>query len=168
MNLRKIMTCPEMSKNIAEFFLESRPLTDEAQKHVAECAGCAEEMGAMEKTWKLLDEWQAPEPSGFFDAKLYARLRTEQTTAPASFFERAKAWLLYSTNLQMRQIGAGALATVLVICGGTFALLDHQQVPLPQTSATVRDLQSYDGNAQLFQELNALDGDEDNASGSSN
>ncbi len=49
-------------------------------------------------------------------------LRTEQTTAPASFFERAKAWLLYSSNLQMRQIGAGALATVLVIGGGTFAL----------------------------------------------
>jgi hypothetical protein len=168
MNLRKIMTCPEMSKNITEFFLESRPLTDEAHKHIAECAGCADEMAAMEKTWKLLDEWQAPEPSGFFDAKLYARLRAEQTTAPASFFERAKAWLLYSTNLQMRQIGAGALAAVLVICGGTFALLDHQQAPLPQTSATVRDLQSYDGNAQLFQELNALDGDEDNASGSSN
>ncbi len=120
------MTCPEMSKNMVELLLESRPLTDEARKHIAECAGCSDEMAAMEKTWKLLDEWQAPEPSAFFDAKLYARLRTEQATAPASFFERAKAWLLYSSNLQMRQIGAGALAAVLVICGGTFALLDHQ------------------------------------------
>jgi hypothetical protein len=160
------MTCPEMSKNMVELLMESRPLTDEARKHIAECAGCSDEMAAMEKTWKLLDEWQAPEPSAFFDAKLYARLRTEQTTAPASFFERAKAWLLYSSNLQMRQLGAGALAAVLVICGGTFALLDHQQAPLAQTSATVSDLQSYDGNAQLFQQLNALDGDEDNASDS--
>jgi hypothetical protein len=126
-------------------------------------------MAAMEKTWKLLDEWQAPEPSAFFDAKLYARLRTEQTTAPASFFERAKAWLLYSSNLQMRQLGAGALATVLVIGGGTFALVGSQQpAPSPQTSATVRDLQSYDGNAQIFQQLNALDGDEDSATGASN
>jgi hypothetical protein len=32
----------------------------------------------------------------------------------------------------------------------------------------VRDLQSYDGNAQLFQQLSSLDGDEDNASGASN
>jgi hypothetical protein len=39
-------------------------------------------------------------------------------------------------------------------------------VAVAQTSATVRDLQSYDGNAQLFQQLNALDGDED--SGASN
>ena len=161
------MTCPEMNKNMADLFLESRPLSDEARKHIAECAGCADEMAAMEKTWKLLDQWQAPEPSAFFDAKLYARLRTEQTTAPASFFERAKAWLLYSSNLQMRQIGAGALATVLVVGGGTFALVGYQQqAPSPQTSATVRDLQSYDGNAQLFQQLNALDGDEDNASDS--
>jgi hypothetical protein len=160
------MTCAAMSKNMVELLLESRPLTDEARKHIAECAGCADEMAAMEKTWKLLDEWQAPEPSAFFDAKLYARLRAEQATAPASFFERAKAWLLYSSNLQMRQLGAGALAAVLVICGGTFALLDHQQAPLAQTSATLVDLQSYDGNAQLFQQLNALDGDEDNASDS--
>ena len=87
---------------------------------------------------------------------------------PASFFERAKAWLLYSTNLQMRQLAAGAMATVLVIGGGTFALLDHQPVAVAQTSATVRDLQSYDGNAQLFQQLNALDGDEDSATGASN
>jgi|HubBroStandDraft_6_1064221.scaffolds.fasta_scaffold275499_3 hypothetical protein len=163
------MTCPEMNKNMADLFLESRPLSDEARKHIAECAGCADEMAAMEKTWKLLDQWQAPEPSAFFDAKLYARLRTEQTTAPASFFERAKAWLLYSSNLQMRQIGAGALATVLVVGGGTFALVGYQQqAPSPQTSATVRDLQSYDGNAQLFQQLNALDGDEDSATGASN
>jgi hypothetical protein len=56
----------------------------------------------------------------------------------------------------------------LAVGGGTFALLNHQAVPAAQTSATVRDLQSYDGNAQLFQQLNALDGDEDNGSGASN
>ena len=163
------MTCPEMNENVAGLLLESRPLSEEAQKHIAECAGCALELAAMQKTWKLLDEWQAPEPSAFFDAKLYARLRTEQATVPANFFERAKAWLLYSSKLQTRQLAAGALATVLVIGGGTFALLDYQQpTPVAQTSATVRDLQSYDGNAQLFQQLNALDGDEDNGTGASN
>ena len=163
------MTCPEMKNTMAEAVYESRPLPEQTRKHIAECAGCAAELAEMETTWKLLDEWQAPEPSAFFDAKLYARLRTEQTTAaPASFFERAKAWLLYSSNLQMRQLAAGALATVLVIGGGTFALLDHDTAPPAPTSATVRDLQSYDGNAQLFQQLNALDGDEDNGSSSSN
>lgn len=161
------MTCPEMKKDLSELFLESRPLPEAARKHVATCAGCTEEMAAMQRTWALLDEWKAPEPSAFFDARLYARLRTEQSTAPANFFERAKAWLLYSSNLQLRQLTAGALATVLVIGGGTAALVNHQQVPVAEASATVRDLQSYDGNAQLYQQLNALDGDED-AGGSSN
>jgi len=165
------MTCPEMKNTLAESVFESRPLTEDARKHLAECGGCATELKEMEATWKLLDEWQAPEPSAFFDAKLYARLRAEQSNAPASFFERAKAWLLYSSNLQMRQLTAGALGAVLVIGGiggGTFALLGHQEPPVPQTSATVRDLQSYDGNAQMFQQLNALDTDEDNGTGSSN
>jgi hypothetical protein len=163
------MTCPEIKNNLAEVVYESRPLPEEIRKHLAGCAGCTAELAEMEATWKLLDEWQAPEPSGFFDAKLYARLRTEQATAPASLLERVKAWWLYSTNLQMRPgpVTAGALAMVLAVGGGTFALLDHQAVPA-QTSATVRDLQSYDGNAQLFQQLNALDGDEDNASPASN
>ena len=88
-----MMTCPEIKNNLAEVVFESRPLPDELRNHLAECAGCTAELAEMEATWKLLDQWQAPEPSAFFDAKLYARLRTEQTTAPASFFERAKAWL---------------------------------------------------------------------------
>jgi len=161
------MTCPEIKNNLAEVVYESRPLPEEIRKHLAECAGCTAELAEMEATWKLLDEWQAPEPSAFFDAKLYARLRTEQATAPASLLERAKAWWLYSTNLQMRPVAAGALAMMLAVGGGTFALLDHGTAA-PQTSATVRDLQSYDGNAQLFQQLNSLDGDEDNGAGASN
>lgn len=161
------MTCPEIKNNLAEVVYESRPLPEEIRKHLAECAGCTAELAEMEATWKLLDEWQAPEPSAFFDAKLYARLRTEQATAPASLLERAKAWWLYSTNLQMRPVAAGALAMMLAVGGGTFALLDHGTAA-PQASATVRDLQSYDGNAQLFQQLNSLDGDEDNGAGASN
>lgn len=162
------MTCPEMKKHLEEWVFETRPLANDARKHIAECADCAAELAGLESTWKLLDEWKAPEPSAFFDAKLYARLRVEQTMAPASFFERAKAWLLYSSNLHMRPVAAGALATVLVIGGGTFALLDNQSTPPAQTSATVRDLQSFDGNAQMFQQLNALDGDEDSGAGASN
>jgi hypothetical protein len=161
-----MMTCPEMKKNMADWLFE--PLPEQARKHIEECAGCAEELASMEKTWKLLDEWQAPEPSAFFDAKLYARLRAEQAKAPATWFERARSWMLYRSDVQLRPWAAGALATLLVAGGGTFALLDHQPAPALQASATVRDLQSYDGNAQLFQQLNALDADEDSAGGASN
>ena len=123
----------------------------------------------MESTWKLLDEWQAPEPSAFFDAKLYARLRVEQAAPPASFFERAKAWLLYRNNLQIRPLAAGALATVLA--GGR---RNFRPARLPAGSLCDSDLGHgarfaiFDGNAQMFQQLNAFDGDEDSGPGASN
>jgi hypothetical protein len=158
------MNCHEIKNELEEAVFTSRPLADNARQHVAGCAKCATELAELQATWKLLDEWQAPEPSAFFDAKLYASLRREQETAPAGLWERAKAWLMYSSNLRMRQIAAGAMATVLVASGGTFALLDHAPVAPTQTSAAVRDLQSYDGNAQMFQQLNALDVDDDGAS----
>jgi anti-sigma factor RsiW len=161
------MNCIEIKNDLAEAVFESRPMAAETRQHLAGCPKCTAELAELQATWKMLDEWQAPEPSAFFDAKLFARLRREQETEPATFFEKAKAWLMYSSNLRMRQIAAGAMATVLVVGGGTFALLDHSPAPGP-TSATVRDLQSYDGNAQMFQQLNALDGDEDSAAGASN
>ncbi len=38
------MTCPEMKKHLADWVFESQPLSDEARKHIAECAGCAAEL----------------------------------------------------------------------------------------------------------------------------
>jgi anti-sigma factor RsiW len=161
------MTCREVKSELEEAVFASRPPAENARRHVAECTQCAAELAELEATWALLDEWKAPEPSPFFDAKLYARLRREQDE-PASLWERAKAWVLYSSNLKLRQLGAGALATVLLATGGTVVLFNHGPVAVAQTSAAVRDLQSYDGNAQMFQQLNALDGDEDSAAGASN
>jgi hypothetical protein len=161
------MTCREIKIEMEEAVFSSQPLKEDVRLHVAACAKCAEELAGLEATWKLLDSWEAPEPSAFFDAKLYARLRTEQS-APVSLWERVKAFALYSSNLRMRQVAAGALATVLVATGGTVALLNNGPVAVAQTSATVRDLQSYDGNAQVFQQLNAMDVDEDSANGASN
>jgi hypothetical protein len=162
------MTCREIKNEMEEAVFSSQPLNENVRQHVAGCAVCAKELAELEATWKLLDTWEAPEPSAFFDAKLYARLRSEQSAAPASLWERTKAFFLFSSNLRMRQVAAGALATVLVASGGTVALLNNGPVAMAQTSATVRDLQSYDGNAQVFQQLNAMDTDEDGASGASN
>jgi hypothetical protein len=52
------------------------------------------------------------------------------------------------------------------VSGGTALWLQHGVFRAPQDSATVRDLQSLDGNAQVFQQLSALDSDEDDSSSS--
>ena len=43
--------------------------------HVRHCADCAQKLAEFRQTMSLLDEWKAPEPSPYFDARLRARLR---------------------------------------------------------------------------------------------
>jgi hypothetical protein len=53
-----------------------------------------------------------------------------------------------------------ALGLLLAVCGATWVNLEMQQPassPI-QASNTVRDLQSLNQNAQVFQELSSLDG----------
>jgi hypothetical protein len=161
------MTCRKMNANLADLLFEPESVPAEVRKHVMDCADCNSELASLEATMKLLEDWHAPEPGDFFDAKLYARLRAEAEAPPLGFFSRMHAWFLYSSRIQTRRWAAAALAALLAVGGGAFAFLNHNQPPAVQESAAVRDLQSYDGNAQLFQQLNALDTD-DSSSDASN
>ena len=163
------MTCRKTNGILADLLLAPDSVPAEVRKHVADCADCASELAQMQATMKALDEWQAPEPGAFFDAKLYARLRAEAEAEPAGWLERTKIWLLCGSNFRSRQWAAGVLAVMFAIGGGTFAVIEHGQPDAVQASATVRDLQSYNGNAQLFQQLTALDSADDaSASASAN
>jgi len=138
------------------------------REHLAACEHCRHELRQMQATLAMLDEWQAPEVRPYFMVRLQSRLREEQQRRPAGWLERLRLRALYG-NRQLRPIAAGALALALLIGGGTYAgietLASHQAVVIPQ-SATLRDLQSLDQNAQVFQQLNALDGSDGGSSGS--
>jgi len=162
------MNCREMNTKLAGLLLDPDSATPELRRHLEECGGCREELAELRATMALLDDWSPLEPSPFFDAKLLARLRAEQTAAPAGFFARWKWWLQYGTRLRMQQVTAGALALVLVVGGGTFADIEWR-AQVPQESATLHDLQSLDSNAQVYQQLDSVDqgaGQQDQDSGS--
>ena len=46
-------------------------------EHLLDCPACAGKLQEMRKTMALLDEWQAPEPSPYFDTRLAACIREE-------------------------------------------------------------------------------------------
>jgi hypothetical protein len=161
------MICRITKANLADLLLDRESVSAEARKHVEHCEDCRQELAALEATMRALDTWNAPEPSAFFNARMSARLRSEREAQPAGFFERLRARLLYSSNMHLRPVAAGALALLLLIGGGTYAGFMSTSAPA-SPSAAVRDLQSLDENSQVFQQLNTLDQADDNDAGSSN
>ena len=161
------MECREVKTRIADLLFDPAAVSAEVRAHVNICADCRTELEELRATMRLLDSWEAPEPTPFFDTRLRGRLRQEREAPPAGWWERTRARLLYGSNLHLRPVAAGALALLLAIGGGTALWVEHTP-SMVQQSATVRDLQSLDGNAQVFQQLNALDSDEDDGGSSAN
>jgi hypothetical protein len=162
------MICRKVKANLANLLLDPESVPADVRSHVTECAACGEELKSLEATMNLMDAWEAPEPSPYFDSKLAVRLREEQRAEPAGIIERMRARILYGSNTHLRPIAVGALALLIIIGGGTYAGLmsSHPATPV-KTSATVEDLKSLDDNAQVFQQLNSLDQSDQDDGGSS-
>src|SRR6185312_14004057 len=119
------------------------PANAAARAHLESCSSCKQEFEAIEATFALLDTWQAPEPSPYFDQKLAVRLREAQAESPAGWFERMKSRMLFNTGRQFRPALAGVLALILLVGAVTFAHLSGFHFPArQQVSPTVNDLQS--------------------------
>ena len=164
------MNCRKVNSKLADLLLDPQSVPAELRQHVEECAGCGRELAELRATMGLLDDWAVPQANPFFDAKLLSRLRSEEQARPVGFWERWKARLMYGSRLRMQPLMAGALGIVILIGGGTYADLSWQAHHTDE-SAAVRDLQSLDGNAQVFQQLDSVDqsatqDDEDSGSAS--
>jgi anti-sigma factor RsiW len=129
-----------------------------ARGHLAACAACARDLASLEATFALLDAWQAPAVSPYFDQKLSVLLREEQAAPAPGWFERLRTRLLLNTGHQFRPALAGAMAVVLLIGGGGFgiATFPHSGTAAVQTSAAVNDLQILDNNEQTIQQMDLL------------
>ena len=168
--VRMNMNCEKLKSRLPDLLFDPASVPAPVREHLASCAGCREELTSLQATMNVLDGWIAPEPSPYFNTRMQAKLRTAKEEAPEGFWERWRARILYSTNVPMRAVGAAALAVMLMIGGGS-AVYETEYASQPvqvQASATVNDLQSLDGNAQVFQQLNALDADDSDTGNSSN
>ena len=87
------MNCTDVCEQLLEVAVEGGPVSPEIQSHCAVCEPCALQREQIKRTMALLDEWQAPEPSPYFDVRLQARLREEQQ-------KPAAGWLAGFANRQ--------------------------------------------------------------------
>jgi predicted anti-sigma-YlaC factor YlaD len=133
----------------------------EVEKHLASCNDCAAHLRDLQKTMSLLDEWQVPEPSPYFDTRLQARLR-EEMARPAT---RWLNWL----NWMRRPAWAMSLAAVIfagaLLVGNKLYIYETEAIatkppslglPVPPGSA-VGDLQALERNDELYADFDVLD-----------
>ncbi len=119
---------------------------------------------AMAEMMNLLGEWEAPEPSPWFDARMMARFREEVQREPQGWFARLRDRVTFSSTLSMKPMLAGAMALLLVAGGGSYLETVHlQKMAALTTSATVQDLQILDNNDQAIQQMDQLLDDPDNS-----
>jgi anti-sigma factor RsiW len=155
------MTCNKINSKLANLLFEPETVSAKVRAHVDSCERCRKELADLKATMDLLDHWEAPEPSQYFDSKLAVRLREEKAAAPAGVVERFRAWLKYGTNLSLRPIAATTMTVLLAVGGATYASLSWPHPQAVPASATVRDLQTLDRNAQIIQQLESVDQDSD-------
>lgn len=165
------MNCKDCQSALPDLLLDPASAgAARARSHLDACPACQEEFRSLQATFHLLDAWEAPEPSPWFDQRLAVLLRQEQAAAPAGWFERMKSRLLFNTGRQLRPALAGALALAVLLGGETAARISSAaHARNASISATVQDLQILDRNDQTFQAMDLLqdDGPADDSSSDS-
>ncbi len=152
------MNCKEMGDRLLD--LASGIGADaETEQHLEKCNACAEKLASMIQTMSLLDEWQTPEPSPYFDTKLNARLREEAAKSTSA------GWLAWFRKPALALVLAGLMivAAALIMLrpspGNVPVNLADKIVDAPPGTA-VANLQSLDKNHELLANFDMLDDDE--------
>jgi predicted anti-sigma-YlaC factor YlaD len=141
----KVMKCTEIRELLPDLAAGLAPATPELNDHLRACAACAGTLDEFRKTIALLDEWQTPEPSPYFDVRLRARLREEATKQPSTWWAWAR-----------RPVMAISLAIVMVAGGTVFRIEQKRDQNPPPTLANIQpgtavgDLQTLDKNHDVF------------------
>lgn len=149
------MNCDQVRKRMPDVAAGlTEPGADETQ-HFKTCAACAEQLKAMRSTMALLDEWQTPEPSPYFDVRLQARLREEIAKPQTGWRYWFRRPVLAAALTVLMGIGVGLFVThdSSVLDPGEQAALTESAEP----GTAVSDLQSLEKNHDLYSDFELLD-----------
>jgi hypothetical protein len=147
------MNCKNIQEQLPDITLGSTPMAAEMERHLGECSQCAETLQALRATMNLLDEWEAPEPSPYWNVRMQARLREEQQRKQSSV-----GFLQWFRRPAITLAAALALAAGVGVTGMMRFLHQDTSAPITvQTGTAVSDLQYLDKNSDLLQNFTALD-----------
>jgi predicted anti-sigma-YlaC factor YlaD len=146
------MKCDEIRERLTDVAAGfSEPTADESS-HLAACNSCAQQLKAMHSTMSLLDEWQVPEPSLYFDTRLQARLREEMAKPQSVWLQWFRQPVLAAALMVTVGLGVGVFFTQSRV------VVRHpvDAVAAPPGTA-VGDLQTLDKNHDMYADFELLD-----------
>src|ERR1700756_901154 len=122
-------------------------------EHWLSCSACAGKLQEMKKTMALLDEWQAPEPSPYFDTRLQARLREEMAKPQAGWLHWFRRPVLAAALTVLFGVGVGLIFTRSTGVMKPKAPIAEMEGP----GTAVSDLQALDKNHDMYSDFELLD-----------
>jgi len=157
------MNCRNIHEQLPDVAMGIAPAPPQVEAHLAECSECASTLEALRATMNLLDQWEAPEPSQFWDVRMQARLREEQQKVSSGWLQWFRRPVLSVAAALSLVVGIGFYQMGRFVRDvGTPPVIGS--APHAPTGTAVADLQFLDKNLDLLQNFDALDdmdGDDD-------
>lgn len=156
------MNCNEIRELLPDLAAGIDAGTPEVKKHLASCAACAAKLQGFQQTMALLDEWNVPEPSPYFDTRLQARVREEMARPAAGWLHwlRRPAWAMsLAAVLVAGAVVVGSKSYTMSYITQTEAInIEAPKLSVPVLPGTaVGDLQALERNNELYADFDVLD-----------
>ena len=152
------MKCEEIHEMMPDLASGVGKATPEVRAHLASCGACAGKMEEFRQTMAVLDEWQAPEPSGYFDVRLQARMREEMARPHIGWMGWFRRPVLAAALTVLMAIGIG-----LVFRGGegiyrsADSVVADNDASYQAPGTAVGDLSALEKNNDLYSDFELLD-----------
>ena len=156
------MDCNKIHELLPDLAAGMEAPTPEVEKHLASCDACSAQLQDFQKTMTLLDEWQAPEPSPYFDTRLQARLREEMARPAVRWYA---GWTRGILRPAWVMSAAAVIFTVALAIGNKSYIVETDMIATKPPSLTlpvqpgtaVGDLQALENNHDLYADFDVLD-----------
>ena len=147
------MKCDEIKELMLDAAMGGGEGVPGLNEHLLACSGCAGKLEEMRKTMALLDEWQAPEPSAYFDVRLHARLREEAARPAVSWWQ----WIRKPALAVSLGVTLVMSITLFRTDAGWNATGEGPRAAIAEPGTAVGDLQALDKNHELYSDFDILD-----------
>lgn len=146
------MKCHDICERMPDLAAGFDPATSEINDHLKTCPECAAKLEEFRRTMALLDEWQTPEPSPYFDVRLMARVREERAKPSGWLYWLRKPSLVVSLAVLMVMS-----ITLFRTDGNLKSGGESGTMAMAPPGTAVGDLQALDKNSELYSDFELLD-----------